>query len=103
MTVSQGTRGGSGDVVIAGPDAWADLAPPGHVRGANRIAETSASTTAAPAVDAPKPRFKIDPITAAVGGTALAAAAKGIAPGRGDEFSSEHHIGSDVQIWKGEY
>lgn len=76
VTVSQGTRGGSGDGVnLAGPDAWADLAPPGHVRGANRIAETSATTTAAPAVDAPKPRFKIDPITAAVGGTALAAAA----------------------------
>ena len=67
-----GTRDDSGDVTAR--DAWADLGPAGHRRGTNRIAETSAATAAVPAVDAPKSGFKVDPITAAAGGTALAAA-----------------------------
>ena len=66
-----GTRDDSGDVTR---DAWADLGPADHRRGTNRIAETSAATSAVSAVDAPKSGFKVDPITAAAGGTALAAA-----------------------------
>ena len=67
-----GTRDDSGDVTAR--DAWANLGPAGHRRGTNRIAETSAATAAVPAVDAPKSGLKVDPITAAAGGTALAAA-----------------------------